>query len=136
MEQYDDIVELICDGNNLGFLRDVRAQGMQGFEQKLAAAMEYEDCQTLKDVIDCADEIRRFSFVTTDKLEDYARSELKKAGVPEALIEGGLFDLEGLARDSLDQNGYRLDRTGSVYLKPRQQGQELAQGAMTMEQTM
>ena len=106
----------------------------KGFEQKLAAAMEYDGCRTLKDVICCADEIRRFSFVTTDKLEDYARSELKKAGAPEALIDGGLFDLEGLARDSLEQSGYRLDRTGSVYLKPRQQEQELSRGAMPMEQ--
>ena len=136
MEQYDDLAELLFDGNNLGFLLDERAQGMQGFEQKLAAAIEYDDCQTLKDVIGCAEEIRRFSFVTTDKLEDYARSELKKAGAPEALIDGGLFDLEGLARDSLEQSGYRLDRTESVYLKPRQQEQQMTQGAMLMEQSI
>lgn len=123
MEQYDDIVELICDGNNLGFLLDERAQGMQNYEQKLAAAMEYDDCRTLKDVIGCADEIRRFSFVMTDKLEDYAKSELKKAGAPEMLIEAGLFDLKGFAEDSLEQSGYRLDRTESIYIKPRQQEQ-------------
>ena len=136
MEQYDDIVELICDGNNLGFLLDERAQGMQGFEQKLAAAMEYDDCRTLKDVIGCAEEIRRFSFVMADKLEDYAKTELKKAGAPEALIDGGLFDLTGFAEDSLERSGYRLDRTESVYLKPRQQEQQMTQGAMSMEQTM
>lgn len=134
--QYDDPAELFHDGNSLGYLLDERGQGMQGFEQKLAAAMEYDDCRTLKDVIGCADEIRRFSFVMTDKLEDYAKSELKKAGAPEMLIEAGLFDLKGFAEDSLEQSGYRLDRTGSVYLKPRQQEQELTQGAMTMEQTM
>lgn len=134
MEQYDDPVDLIYDGNNLGFLLDERAQGMLGFEQKLAAVIEYEDCQTLKDVIACADEIRKYSFVMADKLEDYAKTELKKAGAPEALIDGGLFDLTGFAEDSLERSGYRLDRTESVYLKPRQQEQQMTQGAMAMEQ--
>ena len=123
VEQYDSLAELLFDGNNLGYLLDERAQGMQGFEQKLAAAIEYDGCQTLKDVIGCAEEIRRFCFVTTDKLKDYAKSELKKAGAPEALIDGGLFDLEGLARDSLERSGYRLDATESVYVKSRQQEQ-------------
>ena len=136
MEQYDDPLELFHDGNNLGFLLDERAQGMRDFERKLAAAMEYDDCRTLKDVIGCAEEIRRFSFVMADKLEDYAKTELKKAGAPEALIDGGLFDLTGFAEDSLERSGYRLDRTESVYLKPRQQEQQMTQGAMSMEQTM
>lgn len=136
MEQYDDPAELVYDGNNLGYALDERAQGMRGFERKLAAAMEYDDCRTLKDVIGCAEEIRRFSFVMADKLEDYAKTELKKAGAPEALIDGGLFDLTGFAEDSLERSGYRLDRTESVYLKPRQQEQQMTQGAMSMEQTM
>lgn len=136
MEQYDDPVELIHDGNNLGFLLDERAQGMQDYERKLAAAMEYDDCHTLKDVIGCADEIRRFSFVTTDKLEEYAISELKKAGVPELLIEAGIFDLTGFAEDSLTENGYRLDRSESVYIKPRQQEQQIEQNPAAMRQYM
>ena len=136
MEQYDDPADLIHDGNKLGFILDERAQGMQDFEQKLAAAMEYDDCRTLRDVIGCAEEIRRFSFVMGDKLEEYAKSELKKAGAPDMLVEAGLFDLEGFAEESLAQNGYRLDRTESVYLKPREQVQQMAQGAMAMEQKM
>lgn len=133
MEQYDDPDELIRDGGDLGCLLGARPAGMKSYERKLAAVMEYEGCATLKDVIACADEIRKYSFVTTDKLEDYARSELLKAGVPEVLIEAGLFDIEDFARASLEQNGYRLDRSESVYLKPRQE-QELTQGAMTMQQ--
>ena len=136
MEQYTNPTELIYDGNSLGYPLDERAQGMQDFEQKLAAAMEYEDCRTLKDVIGCAEEIKRFSFVMGDKLEEYAKSELKKAGALEMLVEAGLFDLEGFAEESLAQNGYRLDRTESVYIKPREQEQQMAQGAMAMEQKM
>jgi len=124
MEQYSDAAELVYDGNNLGYALDERAQGMRGFEQKLAAVMEYENCQTLQDVIRCADEIRQYSFVTKDKLEEYATSELKKAGAPEALIVGGVFDLEGFAKESLTQSGYQLDCSGSVYIKPRQPEQE------------
>jgi len=134
MEQYDDPVELIIDGNNLGFLLDEQAQGMQEYVTKLVAAMEYEDCRTLKDVIGCADGIRRYSFLMADRLSEYARSELKKAGAPEMLIEAGLFDMVGFARDSLEQNGYRLDRTGSVYIKPREQEQRQEQDMPPMQQ--
>ena len=134
MEQYDDPVELVYDGNNLGFLLDERAQGMADYDQKLAAAMEYENCRTLRDVIGCAEEIGRFSFIMGDKLEDYARSELVKTGVPEALIDGGVFDLKGFAEDSLESSGYRLDCTERVYLKPMQQEQRMELGAMTMTQ--
>ena len=134
MEQYDDPVELIIDGNNLGFLLDEQAQGMQEYVTKLVAAMEYEDCRTLKDVIGCADGIRRYSFLMADRLSEYARSELKKAGAPEMLIEAGLFDMVGFARDSLEQNGYRLDRTGSVYIKPREQEQRQEQNMPSMQQ--
>ena len=134
MEQYDDPVELIIDGNNLGFLLDEQAQGMQEYVTKLVAAMEYEDCRTLKDVIGCADGIRRYSFLMADRLSEYARSELKKAGAPEMLIEAGLFDMVGFARDSLEQNGYRLDRTGSVYIKPREQEQRQEQDMPSMQQ--
>lgn len=133
MEQYDDAAELVIDGNNLGYLLDERAQGMKSYGRKLAAAMEYEGCATLKEVIACAEGIRKYSFVTTDKLEDYARSELLKAGAPEALIDGGVFDMEGFAKEFLEENGYLLDGTGNIYLKFRQE-QELTQGEMTMQQ--
>jgi len=132
-EQYDDPEELIRDGSDLGCLLGARPAGMKSYERKLAAAMEFEGCATLKDVITCADEIRKYSFVLSDKLEEYARSKLLKAGAPEALIDAGLFDLKGFARASLEQNGYCLDRSESVYLKLRQQEQELTQGAMTMQ---
>ena len=50
------------------------------------------------------------------------------------LIEAGLFDMVGFARDSLEQNGYRLDRTGSVYIKPREQEQRQEQDMPSMQQ--
>ena len=134
MEQYDDPVELIIDGNNLGFLLDGQAQGMQEYVTKLVAAMEYEDCRTLKDVIGCADGIRRYSFLMADKLSEYARSELEIAGAPETLIDGGFFDLKGFAEDALEQSGYRLDRTGCVYIRYRSQEQRQEQNTPSMQQ--
>lgn len=130
MEQYSDAAELVYDGNNLGYALDERAQGMRGFDQKLAAVLEYEGCQTLRDVIRCADEIRQYSFVTKDKLVEYATSELKKAGAPEALIAGGVFDLDGFAKESLAQNGYQLDSTGQVYVKLREEEQRMSEAPM------
>ena len=127
-EQYDDPVELIYDGDSLGFLLDERAQGMQNYEEKLAAAMEYDDCRTLTDVIRCATNIGEYSFIMANQLEEYAKAELIKSGVPTALVDGGVFDLEGFAKDSLEKNGYRLDRTESVYLKSKQHRQTMEAG--------
>ena len=75
-------------------------------------------------MIDCAERMGQYCFVMVDELEDYARTELEKAGAPEMLIDCGVFDLKDLkdfAEDSLDQNGYVPDFTGCVYIKPRQQ---------------
>lgn len=124
MDQYDDLAELLYDGNNLGFFLHERCQGMQGFEKKFAAATEYMGCKTLDDVLLCAEKMGELSFVTSDRLSDYAKSELKKAGAPESLIAGGLFDLEGFAKDSLERNGYSTSSSGDVYVKMRSQEQD------------
>ena len=134
MEQYNDTEQLVNDGNTLGFLLDEQSNNMKEYKKKLAAAMEYEGCRTLEDIVICADEIERYSFLVADRLSEYARSELKKAGAPEMLIEAGLFDMVGFARDSLEQNGYHLDRTGSVYIKPREQEQRQEQDMPSMQQ--
>ena len=128
MEQYSDPAELVYDGNNLGYILDERGQGMSDFEDKLYAVLDYENCRTLKGVIDCAERMGQYCFVMADKLEDYARTELEKAGAPEMLIDCGVFDLKGFAEESLDQNGYVPDFTGCVYIKPRQQEQAMTTG--------
>lgn len=125
MEQYDDPASLVHDGNDLGVLLSERARGMRDYERKLAAAIAYEDCHTLKDVIACAANIGQYSFIMSDQLTEYARSELIKAGAPEILIDSDVFDLEGFAEESLEKSGYRLDRTDSIYIKPPSREREM-----------
>ena len=129
MEQYDNPAALIHDGNDLGLLLNERAQGMRDYERKLAVAIAYENCRTLKDVIACAENIGQYSFIMSNRLTEYARSELLKAGAPEMLIDSDVFDLDGFAVESLEKSGYRPDRTKSVYIKPLSQEQEMEANA-------
>ena len=133
LKEYDDPVVLLCDGSKLGFLLDEQAQGLKQYEQKLAAAMEYVGCQSLQDILDCAEGIRLFDFVMADRIDEYAYSELEKAGAPDILIDGGLFDLKGFAEESLAQNGYTLDSTGSMYINAEQWEQRYRQSEMNMQ---
>ena len=48
MEQYDSVMELVRDGDNLGFILDEQGQGEPHWREKFAAALEYEGCHTLK----------------------------------------------------------------------------------------
>ncbi len=42
MEQYDDMGELMWDGNNLGFVLEERGQGMPDFIGRFTAALNSE----------------------------------------------------------------------------------------------
>ena len=133
LKEYDDPAVLLCDGSKLGYLLDEQAQGLKDYEQKLAAAMEYAGCQSLQDILDCAEGIRLFDFFMADRIDEYAYSELEKVGAPEILIDGGLFDLKGFAEESLAQNGYTLDSTGSMYINAEQWEQRYRQPEMNMQ---
>lgn len=46
-DEYDDLNDLIRDGNDLGFLLEEQGQGMPDFMEKFTAALEYENCHRL-----------------------------------------------------------------------------------------
>lgn len=106
MKQYNSIAELIRDGDNLGCALDERGQGEAHWMEKFAAALEYEDCHTLKFALDISQNLHCYEWVPHDKLKEFAADKLRSLGVPEALIQSGNINLVDYAEDLLDTSGY------------------------------
>jgi len=110
MEQYDSITELVRDGNNLGYIMDEQGQGEKHWMEKYSAALEYEDCRTLRFALDISQNLQCYEWVSGEELTDLAADHLLSAGVPEGLLQSGCIDLEKYAEDLLETAGYTLDR--------------------------
>lgn len=115
-EQYDRASDLVYDGQNLGFVLDERGQGMQNFMELYAGALEYEDCRTLAEVLDIAENLNRYEIIPDVSLREYAEQELKKQGValPESVAAS--FHYEEYAAALLEQRGFMLTRDESAYV--------------------
>ena len=115
-EQYDRASDLVYDGQNLGFVLDERGQGMQNFMELYAGALEYEDCRTLAEVLDIAENLNRYEIIPDVSLREYAEQELKKQGValPESVAAS--FHYEEYAAALLERRGFLLTRDESAYV--------------------
>lgn len=105
-EQYSDLAELIYDGQNLGFILN---------EQKpeILAVLAYEGCQRLKDALNISQNLDCYDFVVAEDLEGVALEQLKKAGVPEAVIQEGVFDLKRYGAAVLTEKGFTIMENGN-----------------------
>ena len=113
LTQYDSIAELIYDGNNLGFFLDERGQGMQMFMELYQAALEYEECLSLSEALDIAENLSRYERVPLSGLKDYAMDDLKKRGVKLSDAAASAFDFE---RYAVEETGLILSEDGQVYI--------------------
>lgn len=116
MEQYGDALELVNDGNDLGYVLDEHGQGMPRFMERFGAALEYEDCHDLRFALDIAQNLHCYEWVPCDGLKELGAQKLREAGVPEVLILSGCIDLEGYASDLLENAGYIQSRDESAYI--------------------
>lgn len=137
MEQYDSIEELIRDGDNLGFMLDERGQGMENFMDKLASALEYEDCRTLRFALDISQNLACYEYIPCEDLEALAKKQLAAEGVSQELLGSGCIDLERYAEDLLESAGYALNggETGYIARNNREFVREYTSpelGGMTM----
>lgn len=115
-EQYESITQLVRDGSDLGHILDERGQGLAHFEERFAAALEYEDCHDLRFALDITQNLHCYKWVSSDELEDFSASRLQSLGVSEKLIRSGCIDLKGYAEDLLETSGYMLTDDGSGYI--------------------
>nr|WP_326184159.1 hypothetical protein [uncultured Oscillibacter sp.] len=116
MEQYDNAVDLVNDGNDLGYVLDEQGQGMPHFMERFAAALEYEDCRDLRHALDISQNLHCYEWVACGGLLDFGKKTLREQGVPEELLDSGCIDLESYASGLLEEAGYVLTGDESAYI--------------------
>ena len=106
MKQYDSVTDLVRDGDNLGYVLDEQGQGAPHWLEKFAAALEYENCRTLKFALDISQNLHCYEWVPRGSLKEFAADNLRSHGVSEALIQSGNINLREYGSDLLDASGY------------------------------
>ena len=132
--QYDDLLELIYDGQNLGVLLDEQGQGMRDFDAQFAAAMEYENCYQLNAAVQIAQNLINYVYVPEHKLHDYAVEELQERGLLEKVRNiSEHFNYEEYAVNLLEQQGYRQTSDGLGFVIHFGELEETQSPGMTMQ---
>ena len=114
--QYSSVSELVRDGNNLGHVMDEQGQGEPHWLEKFAAALEYEDCRTLKFALDISQNMHCYEWVSGEELADFAANHLRSCGVTEELIQSGAINFDDYAEDLLETSGYMLTGSETGYV--------------------
>ena len=114
--QYSSVSELARDGNNLGHVMDEQGQGEPHWLEKFAAALEYENCRTLKFALDISQNMHCYEWVSGEELADFAARHLRDEGVPEDLIQSGAINFDDYAEDLLETSGYMLTDGETGYI--------------------
>ena len=137
-DQYENIAELIQDGNNLGFVLDEQGQGEALWMERFAAALEFEGCHSLRFALDISQNLQCYEYVPYGNLEPLAEEHLRAAGVSEMLLHSGCIDLHGYAEDLLETSGYMLtgDESGYVTRNTREFVYEFSEDPSAAEMTM
>lgn len=112
--EYSDLADLIYDGQNLGIVLDERGQGQPHFMEHFLAALELEDCDSLKGALDIAGNLHCYDLVLTSGLANYGKSALRQT---EGTILNDCIDYEGYAEQLLEQKGFRCALDGEAYIK-------------------
>ena len=114
MEQYDNVADLICDGQNLGYVLLEQGQGTEGWREKFAAALELESCRDLRLALDISQNLRCYEWIPGEGLADFAAEHLRSCHVSDELIQSGCIDLDGHAEDLLESSGYIAAKEGAA----------------------
>ena len=116
MEQYSDPVDLVNDGDDLGYVLDEQGQGTPDFISKYSAAMEYEGCHDLRFALDISQNLHCYEWVSRNNLKDFGKARLRESGVSMELLDSRYVNLEGYAADFLESQGFTLTKDQSAYI--------------------
>jgi len=116
MAQYSSIEELVMDGSNLGYTMGEQGQGEEHWMEKFSAALEREDCRTLKFALDISQNLRCYEWVSCEGLADFGANYLRGEGVSDEIIRSGCIDLDEYAADLLESSGFMLTRDETGYI--------------------
>ena len=112
--QYDSVEALIYDANNMGFLLEERFQGAPDFQEKFAAALEYEHCATLADAVSIGDDASSYEVVKVENLRSFAEKRLDESGVlPEIRAA---VNPEKYGERLLLDSGFHKSRDGRLFV--------------------
>lgn len=124
LDEYQNLTDLIYDGNDLGYVLQEQGQGEPRFLEKFRAALEYEQCHGLKLALDIAQNLNCYDYCPAAEVERLGREALGRQG--DALghdpILMGNIDLCSFGEALLERDGYVLNAAGDAWL--RRSGQE------------
>lgn len=119
--QYSSIEELIEDGNDLGLALDKWTYEIPPALERLAAALKYENCRTLKAALNVIWNLHCYKWVPSEDLEHFAVNALRERKVPEDVVLSGAIDLYSYAEDILEASGYVfVERAGGYVFRDEQ----------------
>ena len=133
--QYANLVDLIYDGQNLGFLLDERGQGSPDFLERFTAALEFEDCHRLYDAVNIAGSLGSYDVISRDRFLDKVTQELSgQAWAKGGDAVKGCFDYAAYAAALAERQGYQTTADGLNYIRKQDSPVlEHQQGGMTMQ---
>ena len=118
--QYDSLLELIYDGQDLGYILDEHGQGSPDFLERYFAALEYEGCRRLRDAVELAGRLNDYDIVNVDTFLDNATREVNsKMWMPKEETAKYCFDYVAYASALAERQGYRLTNDGRNYIRER-----------------
>lgn len=123
LDEYQDLADLIYDGNDLGYVLQEQGQGEQHFLEKFRAALEYEHCHDLKLALDIASNLNCYDYCPTTETGRFGEEVLQKQGdtvFRDPVLQGSI-DLKVYGEAQLEQQGYLLNTAETGYIRRNEQ---------------
>ena len=123
LDEYQDLADLIYDGNDLGYVLQEQGQGEQHFLEKFRAALEYEHCHDLKLALDIASNLNCYDCCPTTETGRFGEEVLQKQGdtvFRDPVLQGSI-DLKVYGEAQLEQPGYLLNTAETGYIRRNEQ---------------
>lgn len=122
-EQYEDLEQLIRDGNDLGYVLDEQGQGQPDFLEKYFAAMELEQCDTIAMALDIAQNLNCYDMVLAGQEKAYGQKKMEKLmnQPADSVLTPACAHLEEYGLYLLEREGYVLNAEGTAYIRRNSQ---------------
>ena len=123
LDEYQDLADLIYDGDDLGYVLQEQGQGEQHFLEKFRAALEYEHCHDLKLALDIASNLNCYDYCPTTETGRFGEEVLQKQGdtvFRDPVLQGSI-DLKVYGEAQLEQQGYLLNTAETGYIRRNEQ---------------
>ncbi len=118
--QYDNLADLVYDGQELGIMLDERGQGNPNFLERFTAALEFESCRRLADAVNIAGSLSGYDCISRDKFLDKVTEELSgQAWAKGGDAVKGCFDYAAYAAALAEKRGYQTVDDKRYYIRKR-----------------